>query len=195
MRCGYCYNPEIVKGKGKIGFKEVLTFLNKRKTLLDGVVFSGGECTLHPDLPWLAAEVKKIGMRIKVDTNGSKPDVVRRLIEDSLVDYVALDFKAMPAKYRSITNSPLFPEFERSLLLLLSSNIPFEVRTTVHAGLLSKTDLHEMVGKLAAFGYRGKYFLQHFVAESETLEPLPKSLKNQVLDDYSSQEIEVVWRN
>ena len=195
MRCGYCYNPEIVKGKGRIGFQEVLTFLRKRKNLLEGVVFSGGECTLHPDLMWLAAEVKKIGMQINIDTNGSKPDVLRRLIEDGLVNYVALDFKAMPAKYRSITNSSLFPEFEKSLLLLLSSEIPFEVRTTVHAGLLSKIDLHEMVGKLAAFGYRGKYFLQHFVAESETLAPLPKSFKHEVLDDYSSQEIEVIWRN
>lgn len=195
MRCGYCYNPEIVKGKGKIGFKEVLTFLNKRKTLLDGVVFSGGECTLHPDLPWLAAEVKKIGMRIKVDTNGSKPDVVRRLIEDSLVDYVALDFKAMPREFLAVTHSGLFQPFEKSLDILLTGKVPFEVRTTVHSHLLPSARLREMAGFLQRKNYTGTYFLQHFIGEKATLDPLPTSKKEEVTHWASTVDFPVVWRN
>ena len=86
MRCLYCYNPEIVLGKGSISFEKALGFLRSRKILLDGVVFSGGECLLHKNIIELIAEVKKMGFLVKIDTNGSQPKVLKSLIEKQLID-------------------------------------------------------------------------------------------------------------
>ena len=112
MRCLYCYNPEIVLGKGTISFDEVKQFLQKRKGLLDAVVFSGGECLIHKNIVEHIRELKELGFLIKVDTNGSKPFVLKQLLEENLVDYVALDFKALPKKFENITKSNLFKPFE-----------------------------------------------------------------------------------
>ncbi|SMD45981.1 pyruvate formate lyase activating enzyme [Aquiflexum balticum DSM 16537] len=194
MRCGYCYNPEIVTGKGKVSFEEVLSFLQKRKNLLDGVVFSGGECTMHQDLPWYASEVKSLGMKVKIDTNGSRPHVLENLIYGNLVDYIALDFKALPQDFDKITKSDFFDQFKESLEVLLGCQVPFEVRTTVHSELISKEKISEMAAFLRDQGYKGKYFLQHFVGEKETINTLPHSKKpNFAITDYP--ELGIVWRN
>ena len=144
MRCLYCYNPEIVLGKGSLSFENILSFLQSRKNLLDAVVFSGGECLLHKKIIPLITEVKKMGFLVKVDTNGSQPKVLQELIQKELIDCIALDFKAMPGNFEKITQSKLFIPFEKSLLLLLQSGIPFEVRTTVHSDLLNKKDIQEI---------------------------------------------------
>ncbi|SIS69433.1 anaerobic ribonucleoside-triphosphate reductase activating protein [Belliella pelovolcani] len=194
MRCGYCYNPEIVKGKGKVGFDEVLSFLEKRKNLLDGVVFSGGECTMHQDLPYYASEVKRLGMKVKIDTNGSHPHVLEDLFYERLVDYVALDFKALPEDFESITHSDFFEQFRESLEVLKGHNVPFEIRTTVHSELINAEKVSKMASFLHHQGYKGKYYLQHFVDEKETIKTLPQSKKpNLVITDYP--ELELVWRN
>lgn len=194
MRCGYCYNPEIVTGKGKVSFEEVLAFLKKRKNLLDGVVLSGGECTMHQDLPWYASEVKRLGMKIKIDSNGSRPHVLENLISENLVDYIALDFKALPQDFEKITKSDFFDQFKESLDVLLDFKVPFEVRTTVHSELISKEKLSRMAGFLYDHGYRGKYFLQHFVGEKKTIEELSTSEKPDF--KYSDfPELKIVWRN
>ena len=114
MRCLYCYNPEIVQGKGRLSFEKILAFLNSRKNLLDAVVFSGGECLLHKKSLSLIEEIKKMGFLVKIDTNGSSPDRMRKLLEKNLVDYVALDFKAPKSKFESITKSDLFVPFEET---------------------------------------------------------------------------------
>ncbi|MFN3800364.1 anaerobic ribonucleoside-triphosphate reductase activating protein [Belliella pelovolcani] len=194
MRCGYCYNSEIVKGKGKISFDEVLSFLEKRKNLLDGVVFSGGECTIHQDLPYYASEVKNLGMKVKIDTNGSRPHVLEDLFYEGLVDYVALDFKALPEDFESITQSVLFEQFKDSLEVLIDHDVPFEIRTTVHSELINAEKLSKMASLLRDQGYKGKYYLQHFVGEKETIKSLPQSKKpNIVITDYP--ELELIWRN
>lgn len=195
MRCGYCYNPLIVEGKGKITFDEVLQFLEKRKNLLDGVVFSGGECTLHEGSIWLAKTIKDVGMSVKIDTNGSRPLPLKKFIDEELVDYLALDFKSLPKNFSTITRSHLFHLFEESLDLLINSNIPFEVRTTLHSELISEEELEEMVMFLISKGFKGNYFLQHFVDETPTLELLPKSTKREYPKEYSSAEVAVKWRN
>ena len=177
MRCQYCYNPEIVLGKGNFGYDRALNFLKKRRGLLDGVVLSGGECTLHKGLEDFAADVKLMGYRLKIDTNGSRPKVLKRLVDQSLVDYVALDFKAMPKHFKTITNSNLFKEFEQSLELLLHAGIGFEVRTTVHSSLIDREHLEQMGQYLQDAGYRGNFYVQHFVNGSQTLRPLPYSGK------------------
>jgi pyruvate formate lyase activating enzyme len=194
MRCGYCYNPEIVKGKGKLTFYDALEFLRTRKNLLDGVVLSGGESTLHQDLPWLADQIQQMGMKVKIDTNGSRPHILENLIAQKLVNYVALDFKALPEDFEEITQSNFFKNFEESLKILIAKNTQFEVRTTVHSELISKEKISKMAGLLHDHGYKGKYFLQHFVCEKETIKELPQSKKPDLkITDYA--EIKIVWRN
>lgn len=195
MRCGYCYNPEIVTGKGKVSFEEVLAFLKIRKNLLDGVVFSGGECTMHQDLPWYASEVKNLGMKVKIDTNGSRPHVLENLISENLVDYIALDFKALPQDFKKMTKSDFFDQFKESLDVLLEFQVHFEVRTTVHSELISQKVLNQMLLFLDNMGYKGKYFIQHFVKESPILEELPNSIKNRYTFDFQTSDLTFQVRN
>ncbi len=169
MRCVYCYNPEIVIGKGKISFSEVVQFLQKRKHLLDGVVLSGGECTLHKNIDSYIEEIKQMGFDIKIDTNGSSPKVIERLLQKNLIDYVALDFKSMLNNFESITKSNLFNNFQESLRILNKGQISFEVRTTIHSDLLLESDIQKMINYLENENYMGTYYLQQFVNNTETL--------------------------
>ncbi|MGM0581639.1 MAG: anaerobic ribonucleoside-triphosphate reductase activating protein [Bacteroidota bacterium] len=194
MRCGYCYNPDIVLGKGKISIDEVLQFLRSRKGLLDGVVMSGGECTMHPSLIDFALEVKALGMQVKIDTNGSRPEVLKKLYENDALHYVALDFKATPQKFHSITKSDLFSPFEKSLSFLLDNSIPFEVRTTVHSEQLKAEDILSMRQFLETKGYNGNYYLQHFTNTSKTMESLGDSDQKEFDLDLSSDFVRVKIR-
>ncbi|MBW4359865.1 anaerobic ribonucleoside-triphosphate reductase activating protein [Flavobacterium sp. NAS39] len=194
MRCLYCYNPEIVFGKGTISFEKTLQFLKTRNHLLDAVVFSGGECLLHKKSIAFIADVKKLGFLIKIDTNGSQPEVLKELIQKELINYVALDFKAMPENFEKITQSKLFIPFEKSLLLLLQSGISFEVRTTVHSELINKKDIQQMIGYLGNTGYTGDYFIQHFVNGAPTIEKLGHSFKELEKENLSTEKIKVHFR-
>jgi pyruvate formate lyase activating enzyme len=194
MRCLYCYNPEIVFGKGTISFEKALQFLKSRSHLLDAVVFSGGECLLHKKSVSFIAEVKKMGFLIKIDTNGSQPKVLEELIKKALINYVALDFKAMPTNFEKITQSKLYVPFEKSLLLLLQSRILFEVRTTVHSELLKKNDIQEMIGYLENAGYAGNYYIQHFVNGAPTIEKLGHSFRELENKNLSTEKIKVHFR-
>lgn len=175
MRCLYCYNPEIVLGKGTISFDAVLAFLDKRKGLLNAVVFSGGECMIHKNIAENIKKVKELGFLVKIDTNGSKPELLQQLIEEKAVDYVALDFKALPSKFESITQSNLYDSFEKSFEILLKSNVPFEVRTTYHSELISVEEISEMTSFLKKNKYTGNYYIQHFRNDTPTLGNLPNS--------------------
>jgi pyruvate formate lyase activating enzyme len=177
MRCSYCYNPEIVHGKGTISYQKAITFIQSRQNLLDAVVFSGGECLLHKDIITLITTIKNLGFFVKIDTNGSKPEVMQKLIERGLVDYVALDFKAMPSRFEKITQSNLFLPFEKSLHLLLQSGILFEVRTTVHSDLINEKQLEMMIAYLEKMNYTGDYYIQYFINDVVTLENLGYSSK------------------
>ncbi|HEY4617558.1 MAG TPA: anaerobic ribonucleoside-triphosphate reductase activating protein [Flavobacterium sp.] len=194
MRCLYCYNPEIVLGKGTISYQKAITFLQSRQNLLDAVVFSGGECLLHKDIIALIYEVNKMGFLVKVDTNGSKPEVIQKLIEKGLIDYVALDFKAMPSTFENITQSNLFLPFEKSLHLLLNSDISFEVRTTVHSDLINEKELELMIDYLETNSYRGDYYIQHFINDVVTLEKLGYSSKKLDAASFSTKNIKVHLR-
>ncbi|MDI5949966.1 anaerobic ribonucleoside-triphosphate reductase activating protein [Flavobacterium yafengii] len=194
MRCLYCYNPEIVLGKGTISFEKALTFLHSRKNLFDAVVFSGGECLLHKNSIQLITEVKKMGFLVKIDTNGSRPEVLQQLLENQLIDYVALDFKAMPVHFEKITQSNLFLPFEKSLRLLVESGLPFEVRTTVHSDLIDKNHMQAMIQYLEQQNYQGNYYIQHFVNGVTTLEKLGYSVKELEKENLSTASIKVHFR-
>ena len=177
MRCRYCHNPELVR---KVGFKspdEVLNFLKKRATLLDGLVLSGGEATLYPGLGDFMRQAKTLGYAIKLDTNGLRPDRVKAFLEDGLLDYVALDYKAPPQKFKAVTGVEKFDFFTQTLDDLCEQNkVDFEVRTTVHTDLLNEEDVNEIIRDLDKRGYQGTYYVQNFRGDDDrpTLAMMPE---------------------
>ena len=194
MRCTYCYNPEIVTGKGKYTFEDVRKFLVSRQDLLDAVVMSGGECLLSDGIKDIIAEIKYLGYLVKVDTNGSKPEMLQDLINKQMIDYVALDFKATKAKTFHITQADFYAEFMASLEILLQSDIQYEVRTTIHSALLDKGDIQEMANILQEMGYNGKYYIQHFRNGSVTIGNPGLSYCDFNIINCSNEMIEVVER-
>lgn len=176
MRCSYCYNPEIVLGKGTSSFEDALDFLESRKHLLDAVVLSGGECTLHKDLPAFAMAVKQKGYLVKIDTNGSRPGLLEILIGQNLIDYVAIDFKAPANKYNLVTGTSYYDSFIRTLQLLKKASLPFEVRTTVHSALLQQGDIEQMCQVLKEQHYTGNYYVQYALNNVAMLKELPDSM-------------------
>lgn len=194
MRCTYCYNPDIVFGKGSLTFDAAISFLETRKGLLDAVVFSGGECLLHKDILSFAIVIKQMGFLIKIDTNGSRPDALQKLADHNLIDYVALDFKALPERFRTITQSNLFIPFERSLRLLIHGHVPYEVRTTIHTALFSNTQIILMAEWLQLLGHRGNYYLQHYVNGVGTIGELPYSSRNKVISPVHVRGINIIFR-
>ncbi|MVZ64651.1 anaerobic ribonucleoside-triphosphate reductase activating protein [Sphingobacterium sp. DK4209] len=175
MRCQYCYNPDIVFGKGKIAIAEAERFLQARRGLLQAVVMSGGECSIHRDLLTLARIAKDLGYLVKIDTNGASPKNLQMLINEGLVDYVALDFKTLAPNFQEVTGVSTFASFETSFAILQSADIPFEVRTTVHSELLKKDDILQMIDFLVQKEYKGTYYLQLALNDVKTLVELPRS--------------------
>ena len=194
MRCLYCYNPEIVLGKGSFSFEEILSFLQARKNLLDAVVFSGGECLLHKNILPLISEVKKMGFLIKIDTNGSSPNVMQQLLDQNLIDYIALDYKAPKSKFQNITQSNLYDSFEKTLIIILKANISFEVRTTYHSDLLTEEDLKEMILYLESKNYVGNYYIQYFKNNVETLSKLEYSNNRIDCEKLATPTIKIILR-
>ena len=194
MRCLYCYNPEIVLGKGSFSFEKILSFLHSRKNLLDAVVFSGGECLLHKNIIPLISKVKKMGFLVKIDTNGSSPNVIKQLINKSIIDYIALDYKAPKSKFQNITQSDVYNSFKETLDLILKAEIPFEVRTTYHSNLLTDEDLREMIDFLESKNYVGNYYIQYFKNNVETLSKLERSTNRIDCEKLSTPTIKIILR-
>lgn len=168
MRCAYCHNPQIVRGKGRGEIGKVLAFLERRRGLLDGVVLSGGEATLYPGLLSFAQQVKAMGYAIKLDTNGTRPMTIRTMLAANMLDSVALDFKAPPEKFQAITGLQGWSEFSETLNLLLARrDQSYEIRTTIHSDLLDAQDVNAIIAALDARGYAGVYYLQNFKADNE----------------------------
>ena len=163
MVCSYCHNPELVKGElAKLPPQQVVEFLESRKGLLEGVVLSGGECMMSTQLPEFARYLKLLGYKIKVDTNGTNPDILAQMLGHGLIDYVALDFKAPSNLFFSITGYDGYASFDRSLALLVASGVGLDVRTTVHGDLLDEEDINAIIHRLEEVGFRGTYYVQNF---------------------------------
>ncbi|MEA1914676.1 MAG: anaerobic ribonucleoside-triphosphate reductase activating protein [Campylobacterota bacterium] len=193
MRCDYCYNKDIVFSKqGKFSFADMLTFLKNRIGLLDAVVLSGGEATAHDLIPF-AIEVKKLGFLIKLDTNGTNFEQIKKLIQLNLVDYIALDYKAPKYKFTQITHSNQYELFSQSLDFLIVQEIDFEVRTTLHIDLLDEVDINFIMDDLHQRGYEKTYYIQDFMKTDDNIAGLKqsdKSFDKTLLGDY----FKVVWR-
>ncbi len=169
MRCDYCYNSDIVFSKGQKSLTYVLNFLKTRRGMLEGVVLSGGEATQFDGLVEFAQDISALGFKIKLDTNGTNPDMIKALLDKGLLDYCALDYKAPKEKFYEITKNRNFDAFEKSLSLLIESEIEFEVRTTVHRGLLDESDINLITKDLEAKSYKGIYYIQNFVEDVKTI--------------------------
>lgn len=150
FRCPYCHNPQLVMGSPdlpKYEMAELRTVFSNRKHLLDGVCVSGGEPTLCEDLKDLLYMIKRIGLKAKLDTNGSRPERLREFLKLGLLDYVAMDVKAPPFKYEKAAGVPVdVRAIEKSVILLKSSGVEHEFRTTVAPSLLSVSDV-EAIGQ------------------------------------------------
>jgi pyruvate formate lyase activating enzyme len=170
FRCPYCHNPELVSGKkgDTISQSAILEFLNSRRGKLDGVVITGGEPTLHKGLIGLIKSIKDMDFLVKLDTNGTNYKMLEVLIENELIDYVAMDVKAPIRKYEKVVKRDLNTEvIKESIELIMNSEIEYEFRTTVVKRLLSEEDLKQIVKELKG---AKQWVLQKFV-KSKTLDP------------------------
>lgn len=177
FKCPYCHNPELIKAKCKmqnaksgvgsftktqgIEAEHILEFLDSRKGKLDGVVITGGEPTLHKDLPEFIKEIKGLRFYVKLDTNGTNPKMLQKLLDEKLIDYVAMDIKAPIEKYEEIVCAKANTKnILKSIEILKSSNIDYEFRTTVVKSQLSINDF-EKIGDMISGA--GKYYIQRFL--------------------------------
>ncbi len=163
FRCPYCHNPELVDETTDVHIseREFYDFLDARKGMLDGVVITGGEPTIHADLPQVMREIKTRGFLVKLDSNGTHPAILRDAIRDGIVDFVAMDIKSPLATYGATVARPVDTEAIReSIDILMTSGIDYEFRTTIIKSMLSPEDL-EQIGR----EIRGAktYVLQKFV--------------------------------
>jgi len=167
FRCPYCHNPCLVldpTSQPPIPLPEIEGFLSRRHGKLDGVVFSGGEPTLQRDLPEVAKRVRALGFSVKIDTNGSHPDMIEELWEAGAVDALGVDFKAPTVRYDELSGcdaDDLTDRVLRTLRFALEHGIELDIRTTVHRTLLSEDDLAQMHGELREIG-ADRWTLQQF---------------------------------
>ncbi len=163
FRCPFCHNFELIDGSAPPLMEdgELFSFLEKRKGLLDGVAITGGEPCLHPGLPELLKKIRALGFAAKLDTNGYHPDVLKRVVDEGLADYVAMDVKNCPEKYALTCGVPTvdMDKIYRSIDLLKRGTVPYEFRTTVIDELHEERDI-EKIGQLIEGA--PAYFLQSF---------------------------------
>jgi len=172
FECPYCHNPSLVRGgnesRGSLTVEYLYGFLKSRRHLLDGVVISGGEPTLHKELVSLCESIKRLGYSIKLDTNGSRPNELKRLIGSGLVDYIAMDIKTDPFHYDSLVRAGCNPEdILSSIITIMESASDYEFRTTCVKGFVDE----RIIEKIAALIKDSRlYALQRF-NRSELLHP------------------------
>lgn len=180
FRCSFCSNRDLVLNPEKlptIPLEEFYQFLKDQKQWLDAVCICGGEPTIHKDLPEQIVHMRELGYKIKLDTNGSNPDVVEQLIHDKLIDYIAMDIKSPLHKYEEIVNVPVDKErIAQTVSLLLQNRIGYEFRTTAVPTLINEHDFEE-IGQWINGAER--FFIQQFSNKSclkralELLGPFP----------------------
>mgnify|MGYP001597998545 CR=1 FL=1 len=176
FRCPWCYSSELVlplkiAKQPRISEKEFFDFLRERRGLLEGVVICGGEPTVNKELPKFIEKIKQLGYFVKLDTNGSNPEMLKDLVNAKLVDYVAMDIKASLSNkiYADILSEGIkFADIEDSVNFLKNSDIDFEFRTTVVPGIHKKEEFLEIANWIG--GKNVKYYLQNFRPE-KTIDP------------------------
>ena len=176
FRCPWCYSSELVllekiKEQQKISEKELFSFLKERQGLLEGIVICGGEPTINNELPKFIKKIKKLGYAVKLDTNGSNPKMLNKLIKDKLVDYVAMDVKLPKEKYPKLY--PRIENIQESMNILKQDDVDYEFRSTVLPKVHSKIDIVSISKWIKDARV---YYLQQFRPE-KTIDPKYESCK------------------
>ena len=203
FRCPFCHNPELV-AIGNLPLttnnnleKEFFNFLKKRKGKLEGVCITGGEPTIQPDLIDFIKKIKKLGFLVKLDTNGARPDVLKKIIEKKIVDFIAMDIKNNLKKYAETCGSKVdLKRIKLSVDLIRNSGINYEFRTTVVPGLHKEKDFEDIAQWLSG---SDAYYLQEY-RDIKILDPRLKKktkgkkinlekIKEKIKDNFSKVEI------
>ncbi len=188
FRCPYCHNPELVTRKAqKLDIDSLFDFLKKRVGKLSAVSITGGEPTLHYDLVEFIERIRLLGYKkIKLDTNGTNPYMLKKLIDKELITYIAMDIKAPFEKYETVTDSKCDLEnIKKSMDIIQSGKVDYEFRTTVVKGLIEKDDIINIAGIIKG---AKSYYIQRFIP-SKTLNG--KFMEKQTL---SHEELEYIKR-
>jgi len=179
FRCPFCYSselvlPEKIKNQPRISEKELFKFLKERKKLIEGVVLCGGEPTTSKDLASLIKKIKKMGFSVKLDTNGSDPALLKKLIDKKLIDYVAMDIKAPKEKYSEVAGTKVdVKKIQKSIDILKEGKVDYEFRSTIVPTLHTKEDVMEMAKWIKG---AKRYYLQNFRPE-KTIDPKFEKIK------------------
>ena len=173
FRCPFCHNAILVERPNetiRIPEEEFFSFLYKRKGLLDGVAITGSEPTLNKDLPEFMAKIKELGYAVKLDSNGTNPEMLKRIIDEKLVDYIAMDIKNSKEKYpvTSGVDERFMPKVEESVELLMQGKVDFEFRTTI---VKEFHTIEDMVKISEWIKGDEKYFLQAFKDSGDLINP------------------------
>lgn len=172
FRCPFCYNRSLVIPEEfppqRVSAEQAISELVKRKAFVSAVVITGGEPTIHPDLPWFIESIKKEGLKVKLDSNGTNPSMLKELYSRELLDYVAMDIKSSLDHYGDAAGVSIdIADIKESTSIIRSSGIPYEFRTTVVPGL-HDLDKIEAIGKwLEGSEY---YVLQPFTPQGSTID-------------------------
>lgn len=164
FRCPFCHNKDLLgncKGEGKIKEEEVFAYLEKRKGLLDGVCISGGEPLLQPDIEPFIAKIKQMGYQVKLDTNGSNPSMLKKLIEKGYIDYIAMDVKNDFLNYEKTSGVEKINMYniEKSIRIIENANLDYEFRTTIVKELHNLEQLEKICKYI---GPNAKYYIQNY---------------------------------
>ena len=176
FRCPFCHNSSLLGAAEDAPIPEEMffSFLKKRQGLLDGVCITGGEPTLTPELPELIRKIKALGYAVKLDTNGSRPEILKKLVQEGLIDYVAMDIKNCPQRYQETAgcNRLDLSKIEESMIFLMEGALSYEFRTTVVREFHTVEDI-QCIGQwfrnLCPDRIIKKYFLQPFVENDNVL--------------------------
>lgn len=185
FKCPFCHNSSLISlDKGNDKYKEVISYLNKRKGILDGVCITGGEPLIHKSIKDLIKEIKNMGFLVKLDTNGSNPSMLKELIDEKLIDYVAMDIKNTFDKYeKTIGCKTNIDNIKMSIDVIESSNIDYEFRTTIVKELHTFDDIKGIVSML---NKKSKYYIQNFRNSDGVL--------NKKLNGFTKEELEILQK-
>jgi len=187
LRCPFCHNALLVteESDGGISADEVLSFLAKRKGMLEGVCVTGGEPLLQPDIEDFLKALKDMGYSVKLDTNGTFPKKLKDLVRKGLVDYVAMDIKNCREKYALTSGKPMvdLSAIDESIKFLLSGEVEAEFRTTVVKNFHTEEDLLKITDWISG---ADRYFLQQFVDSG--------NLIDQSLEGHSDQDLTAIYK-
>lgn len=188
FRCPFCHNSDLItypSSTDNISEEEIFTFLKKRKNILSGICITGGEPTLQPDLAEFIEKVRSYGYKIKLDTNGYRPEVIADLLEKNLLDYIAMDIKAGYSNYVTVSgiSNLIIKKIEDSVSIIENSGIPYEFRTTVVKELHNETDFQEIADMLSP---KSPYFIQSFKDSGNILISGLSSCNNEELNKFLS---------